>query len=287
MWPPKRNLCLTTRKQIKQNLNRPLPQKLLQFSSLFLGHPSSLNGPLGEGGQGEFDQDPLYRFDQFDCTTYVETVMALSQSISFSDFEHKINQIRYATGRPHFFSRNHFISKQWIKSNDKKGFVSDITLKISQEFIGKHLVKAKIDPFNWVQHFNPEIIQIPHLNQQQKQTKLLKLKQMASQYYQTSTASIVDTILPGIPFKEFLYYAEIEKSIPQGAILNFLGPIRIPGTGLIVLHQGLAIWKNKILYLRHATTVGEKKILDIKLSDYISQFSPNSKYQAINILKIN
>ena len=53
--------------------------RLTVISEYFKGRPYVL-GNLGEGSQGKYDQEPLYRTDVFDCTTYVETVIALAKA---------------------------------------------------------------------------------------------------------------------------------------------------------------------------------------------------------------
>ncbi|MDR1224345.1 MAG: DUF1460 domain-containing protein [Tannerella sp.] len=70
---------------------------------------------------------------EFDCTTFVETVLALSHTVkssahpAFEDFCEKLQQIRYRngivsdyTGRLHYFT-------DWIYENEKSGFVRDVT----------------------------------------------------------------------------------------------------------------------------------------------------------------
>ena len=47
-----------------------LDERILAVSEAFLGVPYRL-GPLGEGGDGEFNRQPLYSFRDLDCTTYV------------------------------------------------------------------------------------------------------------------------------------------------------------------------------------------------------------------------
>lgn len=73
----------------------------------FLGVPY-MNSPLGEGVAP--DSDPLIRFDAFDCTTFVETVLA------GGDVE-KLNNIRYQDGKIGFLTRNHFIETDWLSNN--------------------------------------------------------------------------------------------------------------------------------------------------------------------------
>lgn len=64
--------------------------------------------PLGEGAG--YDSDPLIRFDAFDCTTFVETVLAGGDAA-------RLNKIRYADGVVAFENRNHFIETDWLTNN--------------------------------------------------------------------------------------------------------------------------------------------------------------------------
>ena len=68
-----------------------------------------LKDPLGE--EKAPDQDPLIRFDAFDCATFVET------SLANGDFE-KLCKIRYKNGKIDFVSRNHFVETDWLKNNN-------------------------------------------------------------------------------------------------------------------------------------------------------------------------
>ena len=72
-----------------------LNDRLESVSSPFLNRPYLPNGPLGEGTNGKYDRGPLYRTDQFDCTTFVETTVALARSHSLRDFKKEIIHNRY------------------------------------------------------------------------------------------------------------------------------------------------------------------------------------------------
>lgn len=80
-----------------------------------------INSPLGEGRAP--DSDPLIRFDAFDCTTFVETVMANG------DIE-TLNQIRYKDGKIGFLNRNHFIESDWLVNNS--GRVQNVSADYAQ-----------------------------------------------------------------------------------------------------------------------------------------------------------
>ena len=73
----------------------------------YLGAEYKLD-PLGEGFG--YDADPRVRFDAFDCTTFVETVLG------DGDVE-RLDKIRYRDGVVAFENRNHFIETDWMENN--------------------------------------------------------------------------------------------------------------------------------------------------------------------------
>lgn len=111
--------------------------------------------PLGEARAP--DNDPLIRFDAFDCTTFVETVLA------DSDVE-KLNKIRYADGKPDFVRRNHFMETDWLENN------SDIVRNVSSSYAPTVTQRITIDKKNWfkVTHkmdvdFAPQTVELQYI----------------------------------------------------------------------------------------------------------------------------
>lgn len=99
----------------------------------FLGK-KYINSALGEGVLP--DADPLIRFDAFDCTTFVETVLA------DGDID-TLNQIRYKNGNIDFLDRNHFIESDWIKNN------ANIVENVSHLYGKTKIRTVIIDKKNW------------------------------------------------------------------------------------------------------------------------------------------
>lgn len=93
-----------------------------------------INSPLGEGCAP--DSDPLIRFDAFDCTTFVETVMANG------DIE-TLNQIRYKDGQIGFLNRNHFIESDWLVNN------LDRVQNVSADYAQTKVRRVIIDKRSW------------------------------------------------------------------------------------------------------------------------------------------
>ena len=103
-------------------------ERAIYYADIFLHNKTPyVADPLGEGSNGEISKAPLYRFDGFDCTTFVETVLGLSFSNTPEEFEKRILQIRYKGAEVDYETRNHFTSIDWIPNNAAQGFVKDIT----------------------------------------------------------------------------------------------------------------------------------------------------------------
>ena len=99
----------------------------------FLG-AKYVNSPLGEGALP--DDDPLVRFDAFDCTTFVETVLA-------DVCECQLSKIRYKDGVVGFLTRNHFIESDWMINN------ADIVQNVSAKYAPTAIRHVVIDKQNW------------------------------------------------------------------------------------------------------------------------------------------
>lgn len=82
---------------------------------------------------------------QLDCTTYVETVLALSRSMakgqqSFAGFCQNLRQIRYRNGVVSYPTRQHYFT-YWIQENTRERIVADIQSP-NPPFSGVQTVKA-------------------------------------------------------------------------------------------------------------------------------------------------
>jgi hypothetical protein len=101
----------------------PLEARVDSVSRLFVGRAYAEN-PLGGGP----DQREVFRcsFNEFDCVTYVETVLALACSKTTTRFFRELRALRYRRGAVDWFRRNHFMT-EWLRRNAQRGVVADIT----------------------------------------------------------------------------------------------------------------------------------------------------------------
>lgn len=108
------------------------PNELMEFiGRQFVGTPYK---------SGSLDVEPemlTINLDEFDCTTFVETVTALALTIedrknSWQDFANNLESLRYRQGEANgYASRLHYFS-DWIVTNTHRGYIKEVTDRIPQ-----------------------------------------------------------------------------------------------------------------------------------------------------------
>jgi len=239
------------------------------YSGHFLGRPY-LAGAQGEGLDRKFDDFPLYRFDAFDCVTYVNNVLALSLSSSEEEFIDHLLKLNYYHSKPIFENRFHFMSCDWNIQNQKNGFVEDVTNTVTdkQGEIISAFVEGEIDKPSWYSHQNKPVPE--------------NAKKVVASIHYLPLSSIFDS--------ESNACQDIFTQIPHGAIVEIVRPNwdlkdKI-GTTLHVSHLGFVI-KNALneLCFRHASS-NQEKVVEVLLGDYLSQYIESDTIKGINIQKI-
>ncbi|MHA7864758.1 N-acetylmuramoyl-L-alanine amidase-like domain-containing protein [Flagellimonas marinaquae] len=195
----------------------------------------------------------VINFGGLDCTTFVENVMAFSlmlkdQQSTFDSFTGNLETVRYRNGSLNGYpSRLHYFT-EWIRNNEKKGLVKDITAELggvelekSINFMGTH---RELYPFL--------------ANDTNFESMLAVEKELA---------------------KEKLCYLpkdqieSKEQEIKSGDIIALATSIK----GLDVTHTGIAIHQpDGRLHLLHASSKnGEVEISELPLADYLKNIKSN------------
>ena len=262
--------------------NQSVASRMDAFSKSFLEIPYDHSGPLGEGEQGRYDQDPLYRFDAFDCTTFVETVVSLARSQDVDSFENNMDIIRYDNGEVDYLTRNHFPSLQWVPNNVKNGVLKEINhlvLPVSET----KTAEAVINLPGWLKKIKIEEIKVPLATMSERQNLLEELRALAPQY-----APILAKI-EYLPISTLLAKPIVLKKIPNAAIVNFVRPnwdlTDVAGTHMNVSHQGFIFQKKEGTYLRHASTNG--KVMEVVLLEYLKKFENHPTLKGIHLMQVN
>ncbi len=183
---------------------------------------------------------------EFDCVTYIETVIALAQTaksnvLSFDAFANELEYIRYWTAIENYASRLHYTS-DWVWQNELKGIVKNLS---------KALGGVK------------ETKEIRFMSSHRSAYKQLKSDD--------SMVEKIKLIEDDINSRQGFYYLPKNSitakasQIPHMAMIGFTTSIE----GLDTTHTGFAYKKNGKLTFIHASSAENKVVIDKKsLSDY-------------------
>lgn len=258
-----------------------IQKRLDLISKIFVGFPYGKGGPLGEGENGRFDQDPLYRFDAFDCTTYVETIMSLALARDVNEFEVHQDKIRYEDGIVDYLKRNHFTDLQWIPNNIENGYMNEFTYNVVSPSEVK-IAEALINFPGWLRSHKIGQIIVPNAPEE-RQSRLEELHSLASSY-PTSVARV-----PYVEISKILAKPTILNKIPSGAVVNFVRPnwdlTEAAGTHQNISHQGFLFRIGKVLYLRHASTSG--KVEQLPFIEYLAKFRNHATLKGVHFMTVN
>lgn len=256
--------------------------RMEKISKIFIGLPYGKGGPLGEGPDGKYDQDPLYRFDTFDCTTYVETIMSLALARDVNEFEVHQDKIRYENGEVEYLKRNHFTDLEWIPFNVQNGYMTEINHTV----VGPQDIKvaeALINFPNWLRNIKLEELVVPMATQSEKESLLEELHNESVNYVaRPATVSYIaiDTIVAR---------PVILNKIPSGTVVNFVRPnwdlTEAIGTHQNISHQGFLFRIGKVLYLRHASTTGN--VMELPFLDYLKKFVNHPTLKGVHLMRVN
>jgi hypothetical protein len=264
--------------------HQPTTQRLEYFSAAFLGQ-RYLNGALGEGMEGEFDQSPLYRSDAFDCMTYVSTVLALLNANDVQTFKQMIKKINYQDGLVSYQNRNHFTSIDWNPNNERQGFIKDITMTIHNQNNQSvaEMDNTYINKKAWYDKKTLASIKLLSPLPIEKQQQLLARFRGLSAEVSNQEAHIPYVPLTVLYDKQGRPNQFIFDQIPSGSIIEIIrSDWKADGTELDVSHLGFALRTKDGLVYREASLI-KKEVIDIPLTEYLRKYLKDRAFNGINI----
>ena len=230
-----------------------LPQdscRTLHFAKQMLGVPY-VAGTL----DGNEEEQLVIRTDALDCTTFVETVLALCIADkrgeqTYGSFKKALTDVRYRDGiLDGYASRLHYFS-DWIRNNELMGFVKECTSETScsqTKELWLDFMTTHVDSYLPMKN-NPALVEVMVAQEKNWQ----------------------GTVVSYIP-KEKLNLSSEELKIKDGDILAMVTNIK----GLDIVHVGFAFWKDNHLHLLHASSVAKKVIEEPK-----TQYESSGKTKA-------
>ena len=227
---------------------------IVEIGSFFLGAPYKA-GTLEAPGKEKL----IANLSGFDCTTFVETVLALARcalhgKITQVEFRKTLKFIRYRQGIIiGYSSRLHYFT-DWLRDCEKKKILKDISHQL-----GARAQRKKIN------YMTAHRASYPALKKEDEFQKMLVVEK-------TISRKVCYFISRDVVIRQ-------KTEIQSGDILAFT----TNQEGLDVAHVGFAIWQGKNLHLLHASgKSGRVVILAETLAAYLKS---NKKFSGIIVAR--
>ncbi|MCV6606654.1 MAG: DUF1460 domain-containing protein [Campylobacterales bacterium] len=216
-------------------------QGVEHYSKKFLGSPYGFS-PLGEG-RGK-DSDPRIRTDLFDCTTFVETVLAYSKNSK--DPLTILDSIRYK-GKPDFYNRRHF-PYFWIEELVQNGI-----LKPFKSVYERSITKI-INQAVWAK----------------REPKFLK-------DFDTSKIPNKTYTLSYIPLNKILLL-----DLKEPVVFSLVRENR-ETSPIIITHQGFLLPSKNGIIVRHARSKPVSKVIEESLDSFVKRSQSYKNWKVLGL----
>jgi hypothetical protein len=242
-------------------MRQPLPittaQGVLRFGKSFLGYAypqprfdmrTDTMQRIGNVPQLQpIEEEGLdVNLKKFDCVTFVENMVALTQTRratvpTFDNFKRSLANIRYRNSVVDYAARLHYFS-DWLFENEKRGLLRNITKDIGGQVFPKNVFYMSY-----------------------------KKDTLYGNMADSTTFVAVQAVEKEITRRQKFYIpkdkiADIEGKIRDGDIIAVTNRLE----GMDIAHTGFAIRKNGRVYMIHASSQHHKVVItDVPLADYV------------------
>ena len=220
----------------KAATQKNIGNKMLYFARQLAGVPY-----VGKTLEKNKQEQLVVNLRQLDCTTFVETVLALTRSLeqnklTFDAFCYNLRMIRYSEGIVSYPTRQHYFT-YWIQENEKKGIVKDIQLP------------------------NPPFTAVQNVNTDYMTTHIDLYPMMVQNKALISNIRAMETSINGmkcryIPKNGLNDSKLLRQTIQNGDIIAIITSIK----GLDTSHIGIAVWHKDGLHMIDASSIHKKVI---------------------------
>lgn len=204
---------------------------------------------------------------QLDCTTYVETVLALTlcmhqKTYTFDAFCRNLQQVRYRDGVVHYTNRLHYFT-YWMDENVRKGIVSHVNSPATI-FAATQTVKA-----NYMTT-HPQLY--PMLVRHPEWMPAIRSMEQA----------ITGQRYLYIPKSKLADSPALRRTIHDGDIIAILTSRQ----GLDTSHIGIAVWHTDGLHLLNASSIHHKVVEEPKLfKTYMAEHRSHTGIRLVRVVQ--
>lgn len=241
----------TVARAVAEARGQDLPTRLRLVTEPFLGAPYRLSA-LGEGAG--VDPDPTLRFDAFDCTTFVETAMALALADDLAQARRILDVVRYRDGKVDYLARRHFPEAEWIPELVRLGFLEDITRAVAGDQV--KVEDKRLDARVWHRARHQGMPELP------------------------------DERIPDGTFSLDVWPLDLARAggarIPPGTVVHLVR-VDYGSVPVRVSHQGIVIEKDGKRFLRHAADRMYHSVVDEPLDRFFSRMQQYKKWPVTGV----
>lgn len=227
---------------------------IVEVARLFINTPYKA-GTLESAGKEKL----IINWSAFDCTTFVETVLAFAKcirtgKISHHYFRKNLKLIRYRQGKiDGYSSRLHYFT-DWLRDNEKKKILKDMSKNLG----GKP---------------------------QRKKINFMTTHRKSYSALQNNTQfALMASVEKKLSRKTFSVIEKDKVTTQRSKIYN--GDILALATnqeGLDVAHMGFAVWQGKSLHLLHASSKEGNVV--ISKNNLVAYLKSNKKFAGIIVAR--
>lgn len=223
----------------------PEENVMLFFARQFLGTPY-----VGNTLDCHDSEGLVVNLSQLDCTTFVETVLALALcsrrgETSFTAFCHALREIRYVGGEVAYTSRKHYFTL-WMEEGERQGLVRHVC--------PDSVASRPSDPlFSGVQH-----VRLSYMSSHATSYSMLAKHPEWLPAIRAMEKRYDGRAFPFIPKRSLCRSGLLKKYLADGDIIAIL----TDRPGLDTSHVGIAVWRNGQLFLLHASSRWKKVVVE-------------------------
>ena len=194
------------------------------------------------------DEMLVVNLREFDCMTFVETVIALTRTAvadnpTFGTFLDNLRNIRYRNGVINGYSSRLHYTSDWIFENERCGFLKNISHTLPGSRIERKEINFMSSNRHLYKHLKDDDAMLAHI---------IAIENQINQR-------------GGFSFTPTEQIPRIMRYIPDMAVVAFTTSI----SGLDVQHVGFTFWENDRLTFIHASTSTNSVIIEPRtLAEY-------------------
>ncbi len=225
-------------KKAKNLKDKSMASYMIFFGRQFKGVPY-----VAKTLEKNADEKIIVNLRQLDCTTYVETVLALSRTmaqrkVTFANYCENLKKVRYRNGNVAYPTRQHYFT-YWIQENTKENIVKNI--------------QSPNPPFSATQTVNAN-----YMTTYLESYPMLKGKPQWVKQIAEMEQSITGTKQKYIPTNAVTNSNVVRKTVQDGDIIAIV----TSKAGLEISHIGIAVWHKDGLHMLNASSLNHKVVED-------------------------